>query len=371
MWTVEFDTKGFPDLKALYTRIGKPDHVQLLVANQFKHNYNQVSRAEMYAFMKRHLKLDGAPVAERDFEFSTKEDLTVWTAEHPAPAGDKAGKAHEAALMKKWAELSDAIVKPLLSPKNENQLAEAMLLVGGAWRMMVGRELPEAGQVEVRAQPAGADGWAAALRNQRGETVALSGSLPQAWNGTVVIHAGTNPAALEEGAWGIVVTPYLAGASENPCVKEETKAEIDSWKAWSGYTYGYNPPLLIRRVHDLLTVLAALPKLKEAAGLKAGFKEVTLHGDDDMAAVQALAALIAGPDLVQGLVVRPNGFRFAKLTSQWDTAFVPGAVKYGDLPALLGLCAPIRLTVEGERRMRQVEAMYEAAGAIGEVIWTE
>jgi hypothetical protein len=37
----------------------------------------------------------------------------------------------------------------------------------------------------------------------------------------------------------------------------------------------------------------------------------------------------------------------------------------------LGLCAPITLTVRGEGRFAEVEAMYGAAGAIEEVIWTE
>jgi hypothetical protein len=90
-----------------------------------------------------------------------------------------------------------------------------------------------------------------------------------------------------------------------------------------------------------------------------------------MAAVAALAAMIAGPEVVQRLEVKPGGFRFAKLTSQWDTGFVPGAVKYGDLPAILGMCAPIRLKVMGDERMPEVEAMYGAAGAIEGVTWAE
>lgn len=369
-WTIEFDTKGFPDLKALYTRIGKPDNVQALFATQFKHNYNQVSRVEMYAFMKRHLKLGGVPVEERDFTFSPKEELTVWTQEHPAPSGEKAGKAHEAALMKTWAELSEAKIKPLLAPKDENQLAESVLVVGEAWRMMVGREMPLAEEVTGGFTAFDAGGATGAVSDEKhGEKVPVAAVLPSVWEGRVVIDLSGE--AKEDNALVIRPTLYLPGAKENPCVKEETKKEIDSWKAWSGYTYGYNAPLLVRRTHDVLTVLAALPRLVESAKLKGKAKEVVVQGAGELAAVAGLAGMIAGPDVVQGVVAAPGGFRFAKLTSQWDTAFVPGAVKYGDLPAILGLCAPITLTVRGEGRLPEVEAMYGAAGAIEEVIWTE
>jgi hypothetical protein len=369
-WTIEIETKGFPDLKTLYTRIGEPDNVQALFATQFKHNYNQVSRAEMYLFMKRHLKLGNANVQERDFVFSPKEELTVWTAEHPAPTGDKAGKAHEAALMKSWAELSDAKIKTLLAPKDENQLAEAVLVVGEAWRMMVAREMPEVEEVTGSFMDFGGGGAFGGVRHEKaGETVPVKATLPTLWAGKVVVDLSGE--TKEDNALVIRPTLYLPGTKENPCVKEETKKKIDSWQAWSGYTYGYNSPLLIRRVHDVLTVLAALPKLAESAKLKGKVKEVVIIGSSELAAVAGLAAMIAGPDVVNGIEVKPDGFRFAKLTSQWETGFVPGALKYGDLPAILGLCAPITLTVRGEGRLPEVEAMYEAAGAIEEVIWTE
>ena len=367
-WTLEIETKGFPDLKALYARIGQPDNVQALFATQFKHNYNQVSRAEMYLFMKRHLKLGSASVQERDFVLSSKEEMTVWTAEHPVPTGDKAGKAHEAALMKVWADLSEAKIKPLLAPKDENQMAESVLVLGEAWRMMVAREMPEAEIVagNFSAYDAGA---ATGVVTHAGEQVPVAAVLPTLWEGKVIVDLSGD--VKEDNALVIRPTLYLPGAKENPCVKEETKKEIDSWKAWSGYTYGYNSPLLMRRVHDVLSVLAALPKLVTSAKLKGKVKEVVVSGGGELAAVAGLAAMISGPDVVNGVEVRPSGFRFAKLTSQWDTGFVPGAVKYGDLPAILGLCAPITLTVRGEGRLAEVEAMYGAAGASEEVIWTE
>jgi len=41
-----------------------------------------------------------------------------------------------------------------------------------------------------------------------------------------------------------------------------------------------------------------------------------------------------------GVTADLEGFRFADLESPWDIHFVPGAVKYGDVEALLKLNQP-------------------------------
>jgi hypothetical protein len=354
-WTVELETKGYPDLRDLYQRIGKPENLSVLFANQFKHNYNQVSRAEMYQFMKKHLRLGAAPVVERDFTFSTGEDLTVWTAEHPAPLGDNAGEAHEAALLKTWDKLNQAKIKPLLSPKNENQAAEAVLTVGEAWRMIVGRDLPLQGDVKLDDK---------IIRNTRHqETVEITVAKPAEWNGAVEILL-TDTVASSGAALVIRPRPWMAAAETNPSARPDTLEKPDAWNSWSGYTYGYNPPLLIRRVHDTLTVLAAVPALLKQAGLLTGERpRVVLAGDGQWSAIAGLAALIAGPQAVDKISVKPDGFRFASLDSQWHPAFVPGAVKYGDLPAILALCAPLEMELISDTPQPVVQAFYQAYNA--------
>ena len=61
----------------------------------------------------------------------------------------------------------------------------------------------------------------------------------------------------------------------------------------------------------------------------------------------AAAASQAG-SAIHGIAVDTGGFRFANLTSYRDPNFLPGAVKYGDLPGLLSLCAPRPLWLAGE-----------------------
>ena len=40
-----------------------------------------------------------------------------------------------------------------------------------------------------------------------------------------------------------------------------------------------------------------------------------------------------------------TGFRFGDITEIRDVNLLPGALKYGDVPALLALCAPTPLTI--------------------------
>src|SRR6266513_2486438 len=85
-WTKEMATKGFPELKQLYTLLGAPDNVMLKRGEHFPHNYNAVSRSAFYTWLNRHFKLgQKEPVIERDYEPLKREQLTVWDDQHPAP----------------------------------------------------------------------------------------------------------------------------------------------------------------------------------------------------------------------------------------------------------------------------------------------
>ena len=52
-WTAEIMTKGFPELKQLYTTLGVPDNVMAKALLQFPHNYNFVSREVMYQWFNQ------------------------------------------------------------------------------------------------------------------------------------------------------------------------------------------------------------------------------------------------------------------------------------------------------------------------------
>src|SRR2546426_4747848 len=88
-WTKEMSTKGIPELKQLYTLLGAPNNVMLKRGEHFPHNYNAVSRSAFYGWLNRHFNLGfQEPVIERDYQRLTKEEMSVWDAQHPAPKAD-------------------------------------------------------------------------------------------------------------------------------------------------------------------------------------------------------------------------------------------------------------------------------------------
>src|SRR6267378_1005888 len=88
-WTKEMSTKGFPELKELYTLLGAPNNVMLKRGEHFPHNYNAVSRSAFYTWLNHHFKLgQKEPVIERDYEPLKRDQLTVWDDQHPAPKAD-------------------------------------------------------------------------------------------------------------------------------------------------------------------------------------------------------------------------------------------------------------------------------------------
>src|SRR5205085_9768849 len=96
------------------------------------------------------------------------------------------------------------------------------------------------------------------------------------------------------------------------------------------------------RVHDVMSDIAALRADTRTKPVKA-----ILVGSDGMGVVAAAAALML-KDMVDGVVIDTEGFRFASLTDQWSPQFVPGAVKYGDVPGLLKACDALKPAVLGE-----------------------
>jgi hypothetical protein len=76
-------------------------------------------------------------------------------------------------------------------------------------------------------------------------------------------------------------------------------------------------------------------------------EKIHVVGVNGAGAIVAAACALSG-DAVSSVAVDTAGFRFGKITEIRDVNLLPGAVKYGDVPALLALCAPTKLAVAGE-----------------------
>jgi len=130
-------------------------------------------------------------------------------------------------------------------------------------------------------------------------------------------------------------------------------------RASAVYTFGYNHTLFVRRVHDILTLVAFVHDDERSA-------KISLVGAGGAGPIVAVASALLG-DAIERRVVDTEGFRFGELQSYRDVNFLPGAVKYGDLPAILALSAPHRLWIagEGEALPDVIEDAYRASGAPG------
>ena len=62
----------------------------------------------------------------------------------------------------------------------------------------------------------------------------------------------------------------------------------------------------------------------------------------------AVAACALADRTIKQLSVDTQGYRFQSITQIRDVNLLPGAIKYGDLPAMLALCASTNLVVAGE-----------------------
>lgn len=400
-WTKEFATKGFPDLQRHFAMLGAPDKVMLKPLTHFQHNYNYVSRAVMYGWLNTHLKLGlPDPVIEPDFKPLTIAEASVWDAAHPKPTnGPTNGEEYERTLLATIARESDRQIAAL-TPKDPASLAKYREVVGGAVDALIGRGLPSAGGVSAEAVAEHArDGYRERrllIRNTDQEELPAILLVPGNENhahparmaGTpgraVLWVTGRGKQSLFETEGPAEAGPHefrptaavrqllTAGVTvlgvdllyQGEFLENErtpvTARRVENPREFAGYTLGYNYPLFAQRVHDVLSAIAFLRGLAGAGQVT----RIDLIGVDGGGAIAAAARAQSG-DAVASAAIDTEGFRFAKVGALNDPSFLPGAVKYGDVPALLALGAPGRLWLAGEDRARPplVLAAYRAGGA--------
>jgi dienelactone hydrolase len=375
-WTKEMMTKGYPELQQLYGMLGAEGQVLCEPQPHFPHNYNYVTRGLMYNLFNKHLGLGlQEPVVESDYRPLTPDEWTVWNDEHPKPQG---GDDYERELLR-WIDEQSRKQMTQLAPKDEKSLAKFREVVGGAFDTIIGGSLEDVGEIEREkvAKVDRGDYWqfSGILRTAKyGQALPIVSLFPKtvAWNKQVVIWLdgdGKNALFDDRGNLQAVVARLLkSGASvlsADLLYQGEFLADgkpldqqpvVKNPREFAGYTFAYNHPLLASRVHDILTLIAF------AADDEQGANQIDLVGMNG-AGPWAAAALAQTGATIDSAIIDTGGFRFADLKSYRDVNFLPGAVKYGDLPALLALSAPNRLVIAGESRIPTlVAAAYKASG---------
>ena len=370
-WTQEIMSKGYPDLKNLYKMLGQENRVYAQCFTHFEHNYNAVTRSVVYTFINKHFGLgEKEPVIERDFRPLTKEEMSVWDPQHPKPTGSQVGDEHERAVVR-WMTEDAAKQVAALMGKDETARAEFRRVVGGAFDAIIGRRVEDVGAVEWELKDKvdkGAYLQMAGLvtARERGEQLpALFLHPKENWNKQVVIwvdEKGKAGLLKDDGSPTAGLAKLLGGgfsvAGVDALYQGESleKAQLDGegrvgaygngkepWQKAAVYTFGYNRPLFAQRVHDVLTMVRLVQTDQEH-----GTEKVHLVGLGPVAGPIAAAARAQAGDAVDKAAIDTDGFRFASLKKFGDPMFLPGAVKYGDVPAILALGAAEKIWLAGE-----------------------
>lgn len=358
-WTKELETKGLPELKQHYAMLGVSDNVEGKY-RPFPHNYNQPSRLMMYEFFNKHLKLgQQSPIEEREFTPLTREEATVWNAEHPAP---EANVDNELKILRGFAADQERQLAQL-TPTDQPSFYRYREIIGGAWDVIIGRKLPGKDDfTQVNKDKSEGESllkFRTLIRlNQYGEEIPTLFYLPRNWNKHVVIwisDGGKSSLLMRDGNprpevqklidVGVsVAIPDLLYQGEflTPGQTMKQARRVANPREVPAYTLGYNHPLFSQRVHDVLSMISFCRFSKyEPVG-------VHLVGLGQIAGPVAAAAAFQAGTAVDQLAIGTGGFRFASLTDAFDAMMTPGAVKYGDVPALLALAAPHPLWLSGE-----------------------
>jgi dienelactone hydrolase len=374
-WTHEMETKGFPELQGLYRLIGREEDVMLAANIQFKHNYNLVSRVAMYGWMNKHLGLGHETVPEEtEIDFQDAKALTVWNDDHPRPQG---GEKFERELLQYWHRDAQQQLDRLV-PRNRKSLARYRDVVGAAIDTLVGESLP---------RPAAID-YQQLHKVDKGDYLEIGGVLnidtyggqlpvlflyPKQWNQQTVIWLSEQGKAglyddqgsplpdvrtlLEQGTTVMGVDLLFQGEFLAEGRSIDRTRQVANTRQAAAYSFGYNPTLAARRIHDILSVISYL------GNHETNPEKVSLVALDATAPL-AIAARAQARDAVDQLAVRTSGFRFAAVDDIHSPLFLPGGAKYHDLPGMLAVAAPGRLWIagEGDDIDPLVAAAYRAAG---------
>ncbi len=379
-WTKELATKGYPELKQHYQMLGVPELVMAKVLPQFGHNYNFVSREVMYQFMNQYLGLGlPEPVIEDDFSLLSTAEMTVWDEAHPKPP---AGDDYERSLVKYMTDESDRQIAAL-TPSDSTTLARFREIVGGGFDVIIGRGLTVGRGLEYEPMEENPQGdyveFDSMLRNEPyGEELPIVILHPTNWNKRVVIwihEAGKSGLFDAEGKPTAEVDRIAQGRLCRSRSGLAVPGRISGRRQAAGPRAARRQSARVRRLHARLQCGAACPARTRHPDARLVLQHLRRRTAAGRSRRLGHCRCVGGggPAQAGGAVTRAaidtGGFRFASIESLTDLNFLPGAVKYGDVPGLLALGAPGETWLAGEEPMPPglVSAAYTAAGAGGKL----
>jgi dienelactone hydrolase len=373
-WTVDLETRGLPELRAIY-KLYDPKNVDSLIAAKhfpFPHNYNQVAREMMYGWMSKHLRLGpSGSVPEKPFTPVPPEELSVYDKDHPRPddAADAAG------------------VRNAMTEQSDRQLAELAkdpakyrAVIRTALQAMIADVPPT--RTDIRIARTSGPQWAKHVIIEKGLAqrkdnsaggVPFVAAIPTEWDGRVVIWAhpdGKSSVLDGEGKPVEAVTRILASKaavltadlfmtgelspSDKAVITISPTHAPQSNPVYSGFHFGYNRSTLANRTADLLTLVALARNWQ-------GTKEIRIVGVGKAGPWVLLAKALAG-DGISRTAVDLDQFDFDKVTEPTDPMMLPGALKYGGIYGFVPSCTGGKTLITNARKTGQWD---RAAGTEG------
>lgn len=371
-WTVEMETKGFPELQKIYKMYDAQENVMLEAHTHFPHNYNLVCRKALYHWFNKHLELGFKEIPEEQpFPFQAKPVHTVWNDEHPEP---ESGDAFEKKLVKQWHDDAQQQLDQLLY-SSKRSLESYKSVVGGGIDIVIGARLPRNTEIDYE-QVHKVDkghfleigGFLNHIKNKT--SIPILFLYPKEWNQKTVIWISKSGKAglyaqdgnltagiktlIDQGYTVMGVDLLMQGeflVDSNPIPKTRRVANP---RQAAGYTFGYNSTLFARRVHDVLTVISFVKHHETNP------ESISLVSLDATGPI-AIAARAQARSIVDHLVATTNGFRFHQVDDLHSPEFLPGGAKYHDLPGMLAVAAPSATYVAGEKELPKVTLRAYAA----------
>lgn len=188
---------------------------------------------------------------------------------------------------------------------------------------------------DVHPRPAGGDAFerklTAWLAEQSDQQLAAmspderADTVKKAWQTLVGIDDpitdGETAEWISESTQGDITTLSLSA----PPAMEQTPV-VKNKREFAGYTHGYNHSVFANRARQVLSRIRAA----EGKG-----HQVVLTAEAGSEPIALAAAVAAQGDAVKRISLANDTFRFSDIKSYRDVDFIPGAVKYGDLPGLI------------------------------------
>jgi hypothetical protein len=309
----------------------------------------------MYNLFNKELGLGHKePIVEKDFARLTSDEHVVWDAKHPEPEG---GDAFEKKLMRQLADESDYQLAAMSPEKRQ-------VIVQGAWSTLIGQGLPDATDVSVKDRKL--------HQKATGSELPLAELSPKKATGATVVwvdgkgknglfKADGKPIAeaqllVDSGSRVIAADLFQQGEFLSGGKALTETAVVKNPRESAAYTHGYNHSVFARRTQDILSLIV-YAKTSSKGG------KVYLIGTHGAGPLVAAASALAG-NAADKIAIATDGFRFENITSHRDPNFIPGAVKYGDLPGLVGSAASHDLWIGGEdpASFKAAQALFNHSG---------